>query len=239
LGTTTSADHLDNRLLAGLPPQAFASLASDLRLISIEPGVILFEPGSPVDAIYFPQTGVISLLILTKDGRAIEASSIGREGAIGLHSGLGARRSFTRAIARIGGRFSTITPSRFAQVIERSPSIADFMSRYNELLWTQAQQNAACNALHSTSSRLSRRLMELADRTDGKHLFLKQEYLAQMLGVRRTTVTLLAQSMQDKGMIKYRRGQIKILDRKRLKACACECYDVMRREGSRLLDAQS
>jgi CRP-like cAMP-binding protein len=214
-------------------------LARDLRLVSIDHGAVLFEPGSPVDAIYFPQTGVISLLIVTKDGGAIEASSIGREGAIGLHSRLGARRSFTRGIARIGGMFSTIAPSRFAQVIERSPSIANFMSRYNELLWTQAQQNAACNALHSTSSRLGRRLMELVDRTDGGNLFLKQEYLAQMLGVRRTTVTLLAQSMQKKGIIRYRRGQIKILDRKRLKACACECYDVMRREVSRLLDAHS
>ena len=126
---------------------------------------------------------MISLLVVTKGGGAIEASAIGREGAFGLHGGPGARRSFTRAVARIGGRFSTIATSRFAQLIERSPSTVDVMSRYHEWLCAHAQQTAACNALHSTSSRLCRRLMELADRVDGDHLFLKQEYLAQIVAL--------------------------------------------------------
>jgi CRP-like cAMP-binding protein len=123
-----------------------------------------------------------------------------------------------------------VRAARFAQLVAGSAPLRELISRYTEVLWAEAQQLAACNAVHSTSRRLCRWLLQHADRSDGQQLPLTQELLAQMLGVRRTTVTLLAQSMQTKGIIRYRRGHIVILDRKQLEECACECYHVIQHE---------
>jgi CRP-like cAMP-binding protein len=191
---------------------------------------VLFEPGESIADIYFPHTGLISLLIVGRDGGAIETATIGREGAVGLHAGLGGRRSFTRAIAQIGGRFSTIQAPRFEHIAGSSEPIRDLILRYTEVLWAEAQQSAACNAAHGAEARMCRWLLQCADRTGSDELPLKQEFLAQMLGVRRTTVTLIAQSVQEKGLIKYRRGRIELLDRNGLAESACECYDVMHHE---------
>jgi len=219
-----------NRLLAAMPLNTLALLAPDLRKVSLEQGAVLFEPGELIENIYFPLTGLISLTVIGKDGRFIEASTVGREGAVGLHSGLGRRRSFTRATAQIGGKFSTIQAARFEHIANGSAPIWDVVLRYTEVLWAETQQIAACNALHSASARLCRWLLQSADRIESDEVPLTQELLAQMLGARRTTVTLLAQRMQAKGLIRYRRGRIVILDRKALEACACECYQVMHHE---------
>ena len=216
-----------NRLLAAMPLNTLALLAPDLRKVSLEQGAVLFEPGELIENIYFPLTGLISLTVIGKDGRFIEASTVGREGAVGLHSGLGRRRSFTRATAQIGGNFSTIQAARFEHIANGSAPIWDVILRYTEVLWAETQQIAACNALHSASARLCRWLLLSSTATKSP---LTQELLAQMLGARRTTVTLLAQRMQAKGLIRYRRGRIVILDRKALEACACECYQVMHHE---------
>jgi CRP-like cAMP-binding protein len=201
-----------------------------LKHVSLQQGEILLEPGEPVEDIYFPQTGLISLLVLGGDGGAIETATVGREGAVGLHRGLGERRSFTRAITQIGGRFSTIRAGRFEQIANGSAPVCDLILRYTEVLLAEAQQIAACNAMHEAKARLCRWLLQCADRTGRAELPLTQEYLAQMLGIRRTTVTLLAQSMQVRGLISYRRGRILILDREGLEECACECYDIARHE---------
>jgi CRP-like cAMP-binding protein len=213
-----------------MPPQVFSLLERDLDSVALAQGTIIFEPGDRVDHVYFPQSGMISLLILTRSGGTIETSTIGREGAVGLHRGLGKRLSFTRATAQIAGRCSIITAPRFQQAVDGSAAIRDLIGRYTELLWAEAQQVAACNAVHDATSRLCRWLLQSADRVAGHELLLTQEYLAQMLGVRRTTVTLLAQALQQKGLIRYSRGHIKVLDRKRLEACACECYHVIHHE---------
>jgi len=169
-------------------------------------------------------------MVIGKDGNFIETSTVGREGAVGLHSGLGRRRSFTRATAQIGGKFSTIRAARFEHIVNGSAAIRDVILRYTEVLWAETQQIAACNAMHGASARLCRWLLQSADRIGSNEVPLTQELLAQMLGARRTTVTLLAQRMQAKGLIRYRRGRIVILDRKGLEACACECYHVMHDE---------
>lgn len=224
-----SFDHTrgDNRLLAAMPTDAISLLNSDLRQVSVEQGAVILEAGAPIENVYFPQTGIISLLIVSKDGRAIEATTVGREGAVGLHGALGSRRSFTRATAQIGGKCSTIRAARLRRIVSGNVLVRDLVTRYLEVLWAEAQQIGACNAAHDASARLCRWLLQTADRTSSESIPLTQEFLAQMLSVRRTTVTLLAKSLQAKGVISYRRGQIMILDRKALEACACECYRVI------------
>jgi CRP-like cAMP-binding protein len=219
--------HRENRLLTTLPADVLTLLESSLAEIAAPQGTVLFEPGDPIDHVYFPQSGMISLLIVTRDGDLVETSTVGREGALGLHSGLGERRSFTRATVQIPGRFSTIAAHTFHAITLGSNDIREMIARYTEVLWAEAQQIAACNAIHDAGSRLCRWLLQSSDRVGSSELLLTQEFLAQMLGVRRTTVTLLAQELQKREVIKYSRGKLMILDRRRLEDCSCECYQVM------------
>jgi len=220
----------DNRLLAALPTELFALMQRDFKQISLAQGQALYEPGEPIDEIYFPLSGMISLLVIAKNGGAIETATIGREGAVGLHGGVGKRVSFTRATIQIPGKFSVIRAAAFAQSVQDHPPLRDLIARYTEVLWAEAQQIAACNAIHDAPARLCRWLLQSADRVGSDHLPLTQDLIAQMLGVRRTTVTLLAQSLQRQGVIKYARGHITIIDREHLRHCACECYAIMQQE---------
>ncbi|MFY9837497.1 MAG: Crp/Fnr family transcriptional regulator [Xanthobacteraceae bacterium] len=219
-----SASHSGNRILAASPDDAFRQLEPDLRHVSLLQGTLCYDAGDPIDQVYFPQSGIVSLLVMTGESEMVETSAIGREGAVGLQCGLGPRLSFSRAVVQIPGRFSTISASRFEQAVSRSAALRDLIVRYTETLWSEAQQNAACNAIHDGSSRLCRRLLQYADRTGSDQLLLTQESLAEMLGMRRTTVTLLAQQLQKRGILRYSRGRITILDRVALEYCACECY---------------
>jgi len=223
----TLQSHRDNRLLAAIGRQTFQLMQPHLRSISMIQGHELYEPGDDIDQIYFPQSGLISLLVLGKNGSSVETSTVGREGALGLQGGFGPRRSFTRAIVQIAGKFSAIGATRFAVIAQDDRSLRDLIAHYTELVWAEAQQTAACNAQHEAAARLCRWLLQSADRIGQERVPLTQEFLAQMLGVRRTTVTLLAQSLQNDGLIKYSRGQIEILDRKKLERCSCECYSIL------------
>lgn len=222
--------HQHNRLLAALPPDIYDLMGRHLRHVALTQGTAIYEPGMAVDDVYFPQSGMISLLIVANDGAAVETSTIGREGAAGLHSALGRRLSFTRATTQIGGDFLTIRSDIFAPIVRDHAPVRDLITRYTEVLWAEAQQLAACNALHEAPARLCRWLLQCADRVGSNELSLTQELMAQMLGVRRTTVTLLAQSLQRKEAIAYVRGRIRILDRKQLEQGACECYAILQQE---------
>src|SRR5262245_33513283 len=222
-----SSSSLSNELLATLPSNVLALLNSDLEPVSLPQGVVLLEPEDPIERVCVPETGMISLLVVTREGEAVETSVVGREGALGLQRGLGKRRSFTRATVQIAGRFLGITAYKFEQASAASAPLRDMISRYTEVLWAEAQQTTACNAIHDASSRLCRWLLQSAKCVGADHLTLTQEFLGQMLGVRRTTVTLLAQELQRKGAIKYSRGKISILSRSTLEACACECHQIM------------
>jgi CRP-like cAMP-binding protein len=226
-GLTRSAG---NRLLAALPEDALLLLEPDLRQLTLPQGFVCYGAGDPIDQVYFPHTGMISQLITTGDGDMVETASTGREGAVGLQCGLGPRLSFTRTTVQIPGKFSAISAARFEHVASRSAALRDLIVRYTETVWAEAQQNAACNAVHDGSSRLCRWLLQCADRTGSEQLLLTQEFLAEMLGVRRTTVTLLAQELQKRGIVRYSRGRIAILDRSSLEALACECYAAIKHE---------
>jgi CRP-like cAMP-binding protein len=186
-------------------------MGHDLRQISLAQHHAIYEPGAPIDDIYFPQSGMISLLVVAKDGVAVETATIGREGAVGLHGALGKRLSFTRATTQVAGKFSIIRASALAHLVQDHVPLRDMITRYTEVLWAEAQQLAACNAIHDAPTRLCRWLLQTSDRTGSDVLPLTQELIAQMLGVRRTTVTLMAQSLQRQGAIQYMRGRIRIL----------------------------
>ena len=225
-----SNGHLQNRLLAAIPPKAFSLFESDLRASTFEQGAIVQEAGEGVEQIWFPQTGMISLVVVTQEGVGIEAASIGREGAVGLHRGLGKRRSFTRAVLQVAGTISHISADVFERAVGQSEAIKDIITQYTEVLWVEAQQIAACNALHGAEARLARWLLQTQDRIESPSLPLTQEFLSQMLGVRRTTVTLVARALQKAGLITYRRGRIVIIDRAGLEEAACECYQIIHHE---------
>jgi CRP-like cAMP-binding protein len=228
---TSIPSRCDNRLLSALPAEALALLAHDLKQIYPAQGTMLLEPGEVIEQIYFPQAGLVSLLIVSRNGATVETAMVGHEGAVGLQRGFGQRKSLTRAVVQVPGRFSAITAQAFERASRSSPAIREMSASYIEVLWAEAQQITACNAIHDASSRLCRWLLQGADRVHfGDRLPLTQEFLAQMLGVRRTTVTLLAQELQKKGAIKYSRGKIAIADRPALEACACECYRIVQHE---------
>jgi CRP-like cAMP-binding protein len=219
-----------NLLMAALPDRDMALLAPYLKDIPIEQGVVLQEQGEHIDQVYFPHGGFISLLAVMQQGNAIEVATMGYEGAVGSLAGLGPRRSHTRAVVQVAGTASRIAATRFRKAAEESEAIHNVIVRYGEMLLIQVQQTAACNALHEVEARLSRWLLQARDRLESNTIRLTHEFLSQMLGVRRTTVTVVANSLQRAKLIRYHRGQIEIVDRPGLEARACECYEAIRRQ---------
>src|SRR5262249_57237435 len=163
-----------------------------------------------------------------RQGDAIEIATIGYEGAVGSFAGLGSRRAHTRAVVQVRGSASRIAASRFRKVAEDSEAVCRLILRYGEMLLIQVQQTAACNALHPVEARLSRWLLQARDRLESNTINLTHEFLSQMLGVRRTTVTVVAHTLQEAGLIRYHRGLIEIIDQPGLEARACECYAAIR-----------
>jgi CRP-like cAMP-binding protein len=200
-----------NLLLASLPAKDFALLAPQLKDIVLEQGAVLQEQGERIDQVYFPHDGIVSLLAVMRQGDAIETATIGYEGAVGSFAGLGMRRAHTRAVVQVRGSASRIAASRFRKVAEESEAVCRIVVRYGEMLLIQVQQTAACNALHPVEGRLSRWLLQTRDRIESNTIKLTQEFLSQMLGVRRTTV--VANMLQQADLIRYHRGQIEIVDR--------------------------
>ena len=228
---------MKNRLIASLPAEDFALLSAQLFPVDLEKGRLLFDPGDPIETVYFPHDCVISLMTLMHSGAAIESVTIGREGAFGLMTALGPRASLSRAIIQIPGSASRISASAFQQCCKRSPALVSLVDRHNDALFGHAVHSVACNALHSVEARFCRWLLTCHDRIDSNTVSLTQEFLADMLGVQRTTVTAVAGGLQSKGLIRYRRGVVDILDRDSLELAACECYGAVRGIYERLLPA--
>jgi CRP-like cAMP-binding protein len=224
-----------NRLLMALDAENQQLLAGRLTPITLAKGALLYEPGDLVDCVYFPDDCVISLMTLMESGAAIESAAIGREGALGLMSAVSPRQSLSRAIVQVAGRAQRISAPHVHRAWEQSAQIRDLADRHHEALFGQAIQSVACNALHSVEARFCRWLLSCRDRIDTHTISLTQEFLADMLGVQRTTVTVVARALQATGLIRYRRGVVDILDRAGLEAIACECYGTVRRNYERLL----
>jgi CRP-like cAMP-binding protein len=220
-----STNPLDNKLLASLPRKDFDALRPHLTAISLMQGDVAYETGAEVDSVYFPHNGMFSLLWVMRDGKAIETATVGREGVIGAMAGLGLYKSQVRVMVQLPLHGSKIASAPFRKAVAASDALRGICVRYNEVMLTQARITAACNALHQIEERFCRWLLQSADRAESDTVALTQELLAEMLGVRRTSVTDVAGRMQDKGIITYARGVIRILDREALERLSCECYE--------------
>ena len=218
---------MDNKLLASLPRDHFDRLLPHLSAVSLQQGIVLFEAGDEVDQIYFPHYGMLSLLAVLRDGKAIETATVGREGVVGAMAGLGLYKSLVRVVVQMPLACSKIAATHFRTATAASDPIRNLCIRYNEVLLSQARVTAACNALHPIEARFCRWLLQSADRSASETVVLTQEFLAEMLGVRRSSVTEVASKVQNAGVITYSRGVIRILDRPALMRMSCECYETL------------
>lgn len=223
----TIADHMDNRLLAALPREHFNILAPHLTTATYAQNSVLLETGDEVDQVYFPNGGMLSLLAVMRDGKAIETATVGREGVVGAMAGLGLYRSMVRVVVQLPTTTTKISSAQFRKAVAASEPLRNMCIQYNEVLLTQARITAACNALHPVEERFARWLLQSADRAGSNTVPLTQELMSEMLGVRRTSVTEVAGKVQAAGLISYSRGVIKILNRDALEKTSCECYQTL------------
>jgi len=218
-----------NRILASLPENVFTALQPRLRTVDLPFGTVIAEIGQPVSQVYFPHSGVISLVVEMEVGEMIETAMIGRDGVANAMSALNGEVSFHKAIMQIAGTASTISTAALRPFTDEFPPLRSALIGHEQVLLAQTQQSAACNASHTVQARMCRWLLRMHDLTQSSELSLTQEFLAQMLGVRRTSVSLVAGELQRAGLITYRRGNIHLEDVEEIRNCACECYDKVRR----------
>jgi CRP-like cAMP-binding protein len=223
-----------------LPPADFALLAPHLRKVPLERGAVLVRSGDRIGNLFFPCSGAIAFIMDLPNGQTVATAVIGNEAAVGLTSALGSIHSPVTAVVRVPGTALQITPARFNAARGRSHAIANMVQILTRMLLAQFQHVAACNALHSVEARMARWLLHIHDRADGDDLLpLTQESLSELLGVRRTTVTHVVSALRASRAVKSsRRGSIEI-DRPRLEAVACECYEVMSRTIDQLVPRET
>jgi len=227
-----------NQLLAALSASDYGLLRPHLKEIRLERGDVLQDHSERIQYVYFPLSGIVSLLVVMRDGKAVEIAALGRDGVLGAHYGFGIQQAESRAVVQIPGSAARIAAPQFQKAVRESERMRDLIVRYRELRLAQIQQSAACNAVHEAEARLSRWLLHVSDITGSGVMPLTQEFLSQMLGVRRTTVTAIARELQQTGIIRYTRGRIELSDREKLKKFACECYEVLRRQPAQILFRQ-
>lgn len=213
-----------NRLLASLSPADAAAFSPFLTEVALAPGQTLYEAGDEVAWVYFPTNAVLSVVTLMQDGRAVEAATIGNESAVGVVASLAGLPVHTRIFAQIGGEAWRFPASRLRAMAAESPSLLKLLLSHVHKDMAQAEQAVACNAIHSGAERLAKWLLLSQDRAGTPVVRLTQEYLAVMLGVQRTTVSALANTLKTRRVIKVGRGRVEIVDRRGLEAVSCECY---------------
>lgn len=221
---------IGNRLLAALPPAEFDLLATELETVALDQDKVLSRAGDQIEHVFFPDSGAVSLMVEMANGQTVATAAVGREGAVGVLSVLGPSPSAITAIVRAAGSAWRIPAPRFHAAFDRSPAIRHAVQIHVRAMLMQFQLGVACNALHPVKARMARWLLHFCDHIDHDILPLTQEALSQILGVRRTTVTLLMRDLRESGAIRSdRRGQIEV-DRSHLAAAACECHGAMRLE---------
>jgi CRP-like cAMP-binding protein len=224
-----------NHILNALPQAERDRLFPHLKLVSLPLGKALYEPGDMLRHIYFPTDTIVSLLYVLKDGASAEIAVVGNDGAIGVALFMGGETTTNRAIVQSAGSAYRLTGARLKQEFERHGELLHVLLRYTQALITQMSQTAVCNRHHSVDQQLCRWLLLSLDRLASNKLTMTQELIANMLGVRREGVTEAAGKLQKLGVIRYRRGQITVLDRPQLQQLSCECYGVVKAETDRLL----
>src|SRR5450631_3010463 len=224
----TLAELRGNQLLGALEADSRKRIAPHLEPIKLKLGAIVCEAGGLLKHAYFPQGGVLSLLNVLENGSAIETANIGREGAFGLFAAMYSRVSFNRCLVQLEGAMVRCPIQLLQSEFKNSEDVRNLFVSYSETLLSQVQQTVACNALHTTEERMCRWLLMMHDRAAGEPLPYTHEFLSHMLGANRKSVTLAAQSLQNAGLITYRRGNITVVNRPGLEKASCECYAVVR-----------
>jgi CRP-like cAMP-binding protein len=227
---------IGNCLLDALSPELYEKLAPNLKRVSLKQGEILHHPGETIEDLYFPIDCALSITITMSDGSTAEAGLVGRREAIGINAVMGGRETTqTEYIVQIAGSAIKIDARILLEEFDRNKELRDVLLRFTQALIAQISQTTACNSLHTLEQRLPRWLLEAQDRVNSNELKLTQEFLSEMLGVRRAGVTQTAQKLQENGLIKYHRGRVQILDQGGLEEAACECFGTVKEEYDRLL----
>ena len=236
VSTSVQPDLLQNQLLAALPVHSRERLFPHMKQVDLPLGKVLYESGDTLRHVYFPTNAIVSLLYVMESGASAEISVVGNEGLVGIAVFMGGESTPSRAIVQSAGSAFSLPSQRLRDEFNGYPEMRMLMLRYTQSLITQMAQTAVCNRHHSIDQQLCRWLLLSLDRLSGNNLLMTQELIANMLGVRREGVTEAAGKLQKLGVIKYRRGLIKVLDRDRLEELCCECYTVVRDETDRLME---
>jgi CRP-like cAMP-binding protein len=223
-----------NRLLASLPSDVYSALTPHLKIVELKFGDVLAEAGSEIRQVYFPYAGVISLVVELKVGSMIETAMVGHDGVVNAAPALDGKVSLNKGIVQLSGSAGVMEVDRLRRLADELKPFRSLLIRHEQVLFAQSQQSAACNASHTVEARMCRWLLHMRDFAGSDDLTLTQEFLAQMLGVTRPSVSIVASPLQEAGLIKYSRGRIQVLDVKGLKKEACECYDTVKAHYQRL-----
>ena len=235
--STDNAIHFKgNRLLGALPAEDFERLLPHLETVTLEVKDFLYETDRPIEYVYFPIDCVTSTIASMRDGRTVEVGTIGKEGMDGLPVFLGAQTAPLASFCQVPGDAARMTAEALRSEVGPGDRLYELLRRFTEATLVFAAQSSACNRLHSVEQRCSRWILHTHDRVGKDEFYLTQEFLSQMLGVRRASVSEVASAFQGEGLISYRRGNLRIVDRCGLEAVTCECYGVITKEFERLLD---
>lgn len=225
-----------NKLLARLPRQELEAISPDLESVQLSLKQVLHEPFEPIEHVHFIARGVASIVSEPETGDIVELATVGPEGMVGFPVLMGTKSVPSRTLIQIPGEGLRMKTSDFERALARTPTLHRLLLRYTMALFSQVAQGTSCNRLHEVQERCARWLLQTHDRVDGDSFPMTHEFLSQMLGVHRPTVTVAAAMLQKAGLIDYTRGQITIVDRKGLEAASCPCYRIIREEYDRLLD---
>jgi CRP-like cAMP-binding protein len=225
----------ENQLLSLLPQADRKRLLARCDKLSLDIKVVLYEENAAITHVYFPLSGMVSLVLNTQDGQTIEVGTIGNEGMLGTPLVLGAEKSPVEALVQVSGDLLRMTAKDFRLELKRSSALRNAAHRFTQALMNQISQSVVCNRIHPVEERICRWLLMTHDRVGLDDMGLTQQFVSQMLGVRRPSVTVVAGALKKAGLIRYSRGKMAILNRKGLEAGACECYQIVKRESERLL----
>lgn len=215
---------LENRILKLLPPDEHRRLTTRMTRVSLSLGEVVYDRGAEIRHVYFPISVTFSTLVVLDDGSSIDSSTVGKEGVAGVPVLLGNSINWHRTVAQVAGESWRIAAGDLKTVVGESKTLRDLLSRYSAVLLEQTRQNVACALRHSTEQRMARWLLASSDRAESKDFPLTHEFLAEMLGVGRPTVTISAGILQRAGLISHTRGRLKILDETMLRGASCGCY---------------
>jgi CRP-like cAMP-binding protein len=209
-----------------LPAADLALFEADLRVVEMPQGQVLAEPHQLIEKLYFPHTGIVSYVVEMSDGNMIETGMVGRDGVVGALQAIDDKVSPNKIIVQVPGKASVVDIDIMRKAVDGSSSLRVMLAKHEQFFLAQVQQSVGCNASHTVQARMCRWLLMMNDLT-GPELPLTQEFMAQMMGVRRTSVSLIAGELQEAGLIAYRRGHVRIVNVEKLRGVACECYEAV------------